>query len=39
MGLGTDRVKFSGPSSSVEMEVMRGFGGKPVQIMNLPNPA
>jgi hypothetical protein len=39
MELGTDRVKFSGPSSSVEMEVMRGFGGKPVQIMNLPNPA
>ena len=39
MELGTERVKFSGPSSSVEMEVMRGFGGKPVQIMNLPNPA
>jgi len=39
MELGTDRVKFSGPSSSVEMEVMRGFGGKAVQIMNLPNPA
>ena len=39
MELGADRVKFSGPSSSVEMEVMRGFGGKPVQIMKLPNPA
>jgi hypothetical protein len=33
------RVKFSGPESSVEMEAMAGFGGKPVKIMNLPNPA
>jgi hypothetical protein len=32
------RVKFSGPESSVEMEAMAGFGGKPVKIMNLPNP-
>jgi hypothetical protein len=33
------RVRFSGPDSSVDMEVMRGFGGKPVKILNLPNPA
>jgi len=33
------KVKFSGPESSVEMDVMRGFGGKPVKILNLPNPA
>ncbi len=33
------RVTFSGPESSVEMEVMRGFGGKPVKVLNLPNPA
>lgn len=33
------RVRFSGPESSVEMEVMRGFGGQPVKILNLPNPA
>ena len=32
-------VRFSGPESSVDMEVMRGFGGRPVQIKNLPNPA
>lgn len=39
MQLTDDKVRFSGPSSSVEMDVMRGFGGKPVQISNLPNPA
>src|SRR5262249_48957373 len=33
------KVKFSGPESSVEMDVMTGFGGKPVKISNLPNPA
>ena len=33
------RVRFSGPESSVDMEVMKGFGGKPVKILNLPNPA
>ena len=33
------RVKFSGPESSVEMEAMAGLGGKPVKILNLPNPA
>jgi hypothetical protein len=36
----TDRkVKFSGPESAVEMDVMTGAGGKPVKILNLPNPA
>src|SRR5256885_8486395 len=39
MDITESRVTFSGPESSVEMEVMRGFGGKPVKIMNLPNPA
>jgi hypothetical protein len=33
------RVRFSGPESSVDMEYMRGFDGKPVKILNLPNPA
>lgn len=33
------RVRFSGPESAVDMEVMKGFGGKPVTIMNLPSPA
>ena len=33
------RVRFSGPESSVDMEVMKGFGGQPVRILNLPNPA
>jgi hypothetical protein len=33
------RVRFSGPESSVDMEVMKGFGGQPVKILNLPNPA
>ena len=39
MDITEKRVKFSGPESSVDMEVMSGFGGKPVKIMNLPNPA
>ena len=39
MDLTEKRVRFSGPESSVDMEVMTGFGGKPVQIKNLPNPA
>jgi hypothetical protein len=33
------RVTFSGPESSVDMEVMSGQGGKPVKILNLPSPA
>ena len=39
MDITESRVRFAGPESSVDMEVMRGFGGKPVQIKNLPNPA
>jgi hypothetical protein len=39
MEITESRVRFSGPESSVEMEVMRGLGGKPVKILNLPNPA
>ena len=39
MDLTEKRVRFSGPESSVDMEVMSGFGGKPVQIKNLPNAA
>ncbi|MEZ5288394.1 MAG: DUF1326 domain-containing protein [Vicinamibacterales bacterium] len=34
-----DRVRFSGPESAVDMEVMRGFNGRAVKILNLPNPA
>src|SRR5947208_1449811 len=30
---------FAGPESSVEMEVMRGFEGRPVKVLNLPNAA
>jgi hypothetical protein len=30
------RVRFSGPESSVDMEVMKGFNGKAVTISNLP---
>ena len=32
------RVKFSGPESSVEMEVMKGFNGKAITVANLPSP-
>src|ERR1041385_920967 len=39
MNITESKVTFSGPESSVEMDVMRGFGGKPVQVLNLPNPA
>ena len=31
------RVTFSGPESSVEMEVMKGFNGKAVKVSNLPS--
>jgi hypothetical protein len=31
------RVKFSGPESSVEMEVMKGFNGKAITVSNLPS--
>jgi hypothetical protein len=33
------RVRFSGPESSVDMQVLKGLGGKPVTIANLPSPA
>jgi hypothetical protein len=33
------RVAYSVPESSVDMELMRGFDGKPVKVLNLPNPA
>jgi len=39
MDITESKVKFSGPESSVEMDVMRGFGDKPVKVLNLPNPA
>ena len=39
MDITDTRVTFAGPESSVEMEVMRGFDGKSVKILNLPNPA
>src|SRR6266850_2104892 len=39
MSITESRVTFAGPESSVEMEVMQGFGGKPVKVLNLPNPA
>ena len=39
MNITESRVTFSGPESSVVMDVMKGFGDKPVQIANLPNPA
>jgi hypothetical protein len=39
MELTETRVRFTGPESSVDMDVMRGFDGKSVRILNLPNPA
>ena len=33
------RVRFSGPESAVDMEVLSGFGGKPVKVLNLPSAA
>jgi hypothetical protein len=39
MQISDSRVRFSGPESSVDMEVMRGLGGQPVKILNLPSPA
>jgi hypothetical protein len=38
MQLTGDRVTFSGPESSVEMQVVRGFDGQPIRIHNLPSP-
>src|SRR5215212_7133597 len=37
MNVTESRVTFSGPESSVEMDVLKGFGGKPVRVMNLPS--
>jgi hypothetical protein len=31
------RVRFSGPESSVDMEVMKGFNGKAITVANLPS--
>ena len=39
MNITESKVTFAGPESSVEMDVMKGFGGKPVKISNLPSPA
>jgi hypothetical protein len=39
MQLTATRVTFAGPESSVDMEVMRGFDGRSVKILNLPSPA
>src|SRR3954464_4753225 len=39
MDITETKVGFAGPESSVKMDVMRGFGGKPVKILNLPNAA
>ena len=33
-----DRVKFSVPSSTVVIEIMKGFDGKPIKVQNLPLP-
>ena len=38
MDITEQRVRFSGPESSVDMEVLSGFGGKPVKVLNLPSP-
>ena len=39
MDITESKVTFAGPESSVEMEVMRGFEGRPVKVLNLPNAA
>jgi hypothetical protein len=39
MQIAENRVAYSVPESSVDMELMRGFDGKPVKVLNLPNPA
>src|SRR3954454_93119 len=39
MNITEAKVTFAGPESSVEMDVMKGLGGKPVKIMNLPSAA
>ena len=37
MDITEKRVRFSGPESSVDMEVLKGFNGKAVKVMNLPS--
>ncbi len=37
MEVSDTRVRFSGPESSVDMEVMRGFNGQALRIANLPS--
>ena len=37
MAMTESRVRFSGPESSVDMEVMKGFNGTAVKVMNLPS--
>lgn len=39
MAITEKRVTYSVPESSVDMEMMHGSDGKPVKILNLPNPA
>ena len=39
MTVTASRVTFSGPESSVEMDVLKGFGGQPVKVLNLPSAA
>jgi hypothetical protein len=39
MEFSENRVAYSVPESAVDMERMRGFDGKPVKVLNLPNPA
>jgi len=39
MNITPDKVSFAGPESAVAVDVMKGFGGKPEKVMNLPNPA
>lgn len=38
MQITEQRVTYSVPESSVDMEAMRGFDGKLVKVLNLPNP-
>ncbi len=37
MEVSDTRVRFSGPESSVDMEVMKGFNGQAVKVHNLPS--
>ena len=37
MAITDSRVRFSGPESSVEMELVKGFTGQAIRIHNLPS--